>query len=153
MSDESAEQQNKGGWFKNAFWFILIGSLAPFGVHSALTNPDFFNREPLWKVLAMPFGFWLLFGLLINGLVTAWVGGVKKEADWEKRAEAAVWRWNKLGLWLVAIAVGIVAVIWLFGSVSDFFSDIPSGTRLIAFLLFMILIALWGIADKLNKRK
>jgi hypothetical protein len=90
---------------------------------------------------------------LLNGIAIAWSGGFKKEVDWQARGEAAAWRWNKLGLWLVAIGIAIAAAIWLLGGLSDFFEGISPGTKLIAFLLFMILVALWGIAAKLRDKK
>lgn len=151
-SESQETQSSKFDWLKNALSLLLVGTLGPINFYFIITDPDYDKGRGNWFWWVMPFGIWLLFGMLISGIVIAWTAGVKHYPDWEKRGEAAFKRWLKLGAWLVAIAVGLLALIWAFGAASNYLDKIDTGTRLIAALLLMILFALWGIVAKLSKR-
>lgn len=155
MLEEGENQESKSSkfrWLKTAFWYLLLGSIGPFYVYKVFADPSYTNGKPDWFWWILPLGIWSIMGLLISGIVIAWTGGVTRQPDWEKRAEAAFALWLKLGGWLVAIAIGLLAVVWAFGAISNYLEKVDAGTRLIAGLLLMILFTLWGMAARIRKR-
>jgi hypothetical protein len=139
-------------WIGASALMLAVGSLGPANIYLAFTDPKYFDRFAGWRILILPFGAWLLTGFLVQGLAVLWLGGIKHDLDWAKRAEAACEAWFKLGWWILGIIVALVLAAFFFSGVASFLSTLSKGTVLIAGLLFMILLALLGIGEQLKRR-
>lgn len=152
MSDVQVPNEPKQSWLGAGLLLTAIGSMGPANFYFLVTDPHYLDKFQGWKLLMLPAGAWILCGLLLNGLTVIWFGGVKRLPDWQKRGEKAWEWWSKLGLWLIAIGIGLAVAAWAFSGLADFLSKVDRGTAIIAGLLFMILIALWRIGDQMRGR-
>ena len=141
-SEEQPEPKSPGDWLFPGIGLIGIGSLAPIGAFYFATGQEDWQEFSGWRVMLLPFGFWILSGQLLKGVAVLWFGGFKKFEDFEERAKNVLDKWNIVGLWVIGIVIGIFIAVVAFSSVSEFLSDISGGTKLIAALLFAILLVL-----------
>lgn len=150
--DAESASKPVGSWFGSAVGSLAVGALGPANVYFYFTDPNYLDGESWWRTLLLPFGVWLLTGLLLRGLAIVWVGGIRRRSSWEKAADDTWAWWSKAGLWLIGIAIALVLMLMLFGGATQFLSGVSRGTLLIAGLLFMILLALWRISDQMRQR-
>jgi hypothetical protein len=151
-SSTEAPVTKKANWITTSAILLGLGSFGPGNVYFFATDPTYLDKLHGWRIWILPFGVWMLTGMLLNGLTTLWFGGIKRDADWEKRGEEAWAWWLKLGMWLVGIGVVIAIAIVSFAGLASYLSTLDRGTLLIAGLLFMILLALWRIGSQVRIR-
>lgn len=141
--DGGMSQKADGNWLLNALLYLGLGSVGPTIAYNYFTGRDDLHEFSGWQKLLLPFGAWMLTGMLLTGVATVWHGGLMRRVDWEVRATIVWVFWCKFGMWCVGIALLITATILGFSWLSDSLSGVSKGTQLVAGLLFLILLALW----------